>query len=136
MISFIISLCVVDNSQRAWRVAQNEGNTGLWGLSRLAPLSWWNAEPYQRFEDATWQSSGDMTNEMQDSQGIVPVPNINTEKWFTHKKHRRMARWELGEALEMRSRMAVALVVWVFVGAALMAWIARGLYSFLQGRFV
>lgn len=127
---------MVDNNQRAWRIAQHKGNAGTWGLSRLAPWSWWSAEPYQRSEDSTWQPSGDTNHDTQGVPGNVPAPSTNKEKWVTHKKHRKMAKWELGEALEVRSKVAMALVIWTLVGTALMFWLAKGVYSWLHATFL
>ncbi|GAB7353297.1 hypothetical protein MBLNU459_g3797t1 [Dothideomycetes sp. NU459] len=136
MISFVFSLFVVDSNQRAWRVAQHESSSTSWRLSRLAPWLLWSAEPYQQHEDATWQSADDTTSETQEIHGNVPVPIGNEEKWFTHKMHRRMAEWELGEALEMRSKMAIALVIWAFLVTALMAWAVKITYNWLQRHLV
>lgn len=47
-----------------------------------------------------------------------------------------MAKWELAEALEVRSKVAMALVIWTLVGTALMFWLAKGVYSWLHAPFL
>lgn len=104
MISFLLSLSFVDRHERAWRVAQHDDGSQSW-LSR-----WLSAEPYQRPKDSTWQSDG-----TGDVRGTVPSPTIDKERWYTHKKHRKMARLEFGQAFSIQNKMVVLVIIWALI---------------------
>jgi C4-dicarboxylate-specific signal transduction histidine kinase len=129
MISFLFSLCVVDSKQRAWRVAQR-ADSEPWPLwKRLSSWTWWNAEPYQFAHDSTWQHAVPATSLSDGADGTVPTARVNTDRWFTRKKHRKMAKLSVSEAIAMREGMAAVLVTAALVGLVVIVWLTRRMLS-------
>ncbi|KAF2725484.1 hypothetical protein K431DRAFT_299832 [Polychaeton citri CBS 116435] len=97
MISFILSLSVVDYGQRQWRTAQHGSHPdSLWmRLFHQQP------EPYQSSVDATW-------NHQPDAMPTPRSPEAN-QGWFRQKKHRAMARLEITDAFDMNGRMMIVV---------------------------
>ncbi|THX01051.1 hypothetical protein D6D17_06293 [Aureobasidium pullulans] len=128
MISFLFSLCVVDSRQRAWRISQHQHDSGPW-WKKLSPWTWWNAEPYQSPQDSTWQHAVPATTTLDGADGTVPASAVNTDHWHTRKKHRKMARLTLSDAIDMREGMAIMLVTAALLGLVVMLWLARRIFS-------
>lgn len=57
--------------------------------------------------DTTWQ-------DVKTGAGTVPVPEGQRQRWFLRKKHRKMSKLQVGDALELRGSVMVALV-WVAI---------------------
>ncbi|KAG9520358.1 hypothetical protein E4T50_15711 [Aureobasidium sp. EXF-12298] len=125
MISFLLSLCVVDSQQRAWRLAQQADSEPWPWWKKLSPWTWWNAEPYQEPHDSTWQHAVPATNSPEGADGSVPVPAVNTDHWYTHKKHRKMAKLTVSDALNIREEVAIMLVAAALIGVILIVWLAK-----------
>lgn len=104
MLSFLLSLCVVTQQERVWRTTQQNNNSASW------VLKWFGAEPYQRPHDSTWHATPAVTSDLYNQGGIVPVPPVDQETWFTRKKHRKMAKKRVGEAFAIQNRMIILLV--------------------------
>ena len=116
MISFILSLVVIDHQQRQWRLSQhNSGSNSLW--SRLTHLPGLNPEPYQNSPDSTWKHNENAASD-------------NTFRgWYTRKKHRAVAKMEVNDAFEMRGRLMVALAVWASIGIFGLIYAVKGMYG-------
>lgn len=113
--SFILSLLLVNHRYRAWRLSEHPPtNSTFW--SRISLRSWLDPEPYQNPSDTTWQHSTD-------NKGHVPHPQ--REKWFTHKKHRKVARLEIDEAFAMSGRVMVFVGSVLIVGVLGVGWAAN-----------
>lgn len=131
MITFLLSLCVVDSQQRAWRVAQHQHNDVVSWWKQISPWTWWDAEPYQSPHDSTWQHVVQDSRAADGTHGIVPGSSTGTHPWHTHKKHRKMAKLMMSDAFEMRGTMAFALVTMGLLGLVTVAWLVKRLYSSL-----
>ncbi|CAD0110389.1 unnamed protein product [Aureobasidium uvarum] len=129
MISFLLSLCVVDSQHRAWRLAQQADSEPWPWWKKLSPWTWWNAEPYQSPQDSTWQHAVPATSLSDGANGTVPVPAVNTDRWHTRKKHRKMAKLTISDAMNMREEMAVALVTAALIGLVVVVWLAKRVLS-------
>lgn len=124
MVTFILSLSVVDLHQRQWRLSQRPaaGQQTLW--SKMTPWSWLDPEPYQDSRDTTWKgdNSAAAQNRADNSFG----------GWYTRKKHRAMAKMELHDAFEMRGRVLVAIIVWMLLGLVGLAYTMRRTYAYVS----
>ncbi|KAF2092810.1 hypothetical protein NA57DRAFT_62121 [Rhizodiscina lignyota] len=109
--SFLISLCLVERRDRAWRVSQqySRANSSIW--SRFSPSNWIDPEPYQDPANATWQKddAGQNATRNPATDGSAHKP-VNKKSWFTRKKHRKMAKVQLEDAWEGIGRVEVWIV--------------------------
>lgn len=124
MVSFLLSLCIVNREEQAWRVAQHDGGGDLSRLTR-----WFGSEPYQ--DSAHVMSAG--TSNAIDLQDNVSVPHVDTERWYTQKKHRKMASYRLREAFGLQHKIAVLLVSCITVAMLGMFWALRKSLGYWQG---
>ena len=129
MVTFLLSLCVVDSQQRAWRVAQHQHGDAVSWWKKISPWSWWDAEPYQSHHDSTWQHGVQDPGAAHTTHGHVPVSSKDTHPWHTRKKHRKMAKLTVSQAIEMRATMAFLLVTMGLIGLIAVAWLVKRLYS-------
>jgi hypothetical protein len=53
--------------------------------------------------------------------------------WYARKKKRAIAKLEIGDAWEMRSRVLVALIAWTVLGSLACFYAARRVYSWITG---
>lgn len=119
MISFLISLSLVDRQQRQWRLSQHS--------SAESASPWFHftsPEPYQHSNDGTWKHSSN-----------VPSQNVeaNTFRgWYRQKKHRAMAKMEINDALEMRRRVLFAFVAWALLGLFALTYATRRMYGWIS----
>ena len=113
MISFILSLSMVDLEQRRWRLSQHASasNSG----------SWLHPEPYQDSQDSIRQQ-----NEKPAARNDAAFRG-----WYTRKKHRAMAKMQFSDALEMRKRVVVGLFFWGFLGVWGIAYVAKRMYGWI-----
>lgn len=123
MISFLVSLAVVDRQQRQWRLSQHTpGSESIW--FRLTHWSWHGPEPYQDSRDSTWKRN----------DGAAPYlgPTAPSQGWYTQKKHRAMAQLSISDALDMRKRVVFALLAWAFVVLYAIIFATRRIYGWLS----
>ncbi|KAF2740521.1 hypothetical protein EJ04DRAFT_508035 [Polyplosphaeria fusca] len=115
MTSFLISLFLINRSSRARRTASHPSQTSF--LSYFSPRVYLDPEPYQDPLSSTWERRGSTSH-------VEPHPFVGDEKkrgWHLHKKIRKVARLEIGDAFEMRRHVVVMMVgAAVLLGAALM----------------
>ncbi|CAC9890654.1 unnamed protein product, partial [Aureobasidium pullulans] len=109
-------------------LSQHQHDSGPW-WKKLSPWTWWNAEPYQSPQDSTWQHAVPATTTLDGADGTVPASAVNTDHWHTRKKHRKMARLTLSDAIDMREGMAIMLVTAALLGLVVMLWLARRIFS-------
>jgi len=113
--SFLLSLLVVNRRYRAWRVSEHPpASTSFW--SRISLRNWLDPEPYQSPADSTWRRAQDSNEHVSQSQ---------REKWFTQKKHRKIARLEIGDAFDLSKKVMVFVGSIFVVGALGVAWAAK-----------
>lgn len=125
MVSFILSLFIVDHQQRAWRISQHQSDSSSSLWYKISHLSWLDPEPYQDSRDSTWktQSAGQ-------SNQHAP-PSNDKQSWYGRKFHRTMAKLEIGDAFEMKERIMLAVVFWALFAMMVFAWCIRLLYGWL-----
>lgn len=100
MVAFLLSLAIVEYRQRQWRVSQHTSHPdGLW--TRVA--HWTHPEPYQDSRDGTWKQGGGGSAQ----QPVGPT----FQGWSTQKKHRAVAKMDIGDALELKGGVLVALAI-------------------------
>ena len=122
MVTFIISLFLVDQQQRQWRLSKRaSGPESAWHR-----LSAWTSGPvpYQDSGSGTWghRAAADR-----------PAPSRagSFQGWYARKKHRAVAKLELNDAFEMRGRVLVALLAWTLVGGILLYAATRRAFGWL-----
>lgn len=121
MISFLLSLLYVDREQRLWRVAQHrDSDVSLW--NKLSIWSWFDPQPYQEPSDTTWQHGVPSSH--------APMPT--RPAWFNRKKHRKMFSMEFHDALQIRGRVMIFMIVWLAILIALCFWTAQRLFSWYK----
>ncbi|TKX20340.1 hypothetical protein C1H76_7494 [Elsinoe australis] len=135
-VSFLFSLSYVDWRERAWRVAQRGQSGGLaeslWGW--LSVWNWGEARPWQDESDSTWGVGGaDGAGEERRGEGGAGRVGGGTAmkgeaeygrqgSWPIRKKLRKMAKLEVGDALEIRG-VFTALVLAGLVGVVIGMWL-------------
>ena len=110
MTSFLLSLFLVNRRDRQRRAAAHPSSSSASASASLAsyfsPRAWLDPEPYRDSASTAWRRrAGGRADE---------------KGWFLTKKHRAMARLEVGDALEMRGSVIkgmVAAAVVLVVGA-------------------
>lgn len=116
MITFLLSLFLVDRQQRQWRLSQRApGPASFW--RRLTGLPALDPQPYAPDQDpdsSAWQST-----------------NHQGERAAIRKKHRAIAKLEIEDAFKMRGRVLVALIAWTFFGLVAFVYALGRLYSWL-----
>jgi hypothetical protein len=141
-VSFLLSLTFIDYRDRRYRSSQHSSpsvsRSSTWIDRITSPLSnLLDPEPYQDPSDTTWQRGS------RDDQGFVgqggeegaqgqrqgDVPHPGRQRWFRTKKHRAMARMEIGDAFEMRGRVAMVIIAAVALGILAVGWGVRRILS-------
>lgn len=100
MISFILSLFLVDRQQRQWRLSQHAPPKAS---SFWLQFGFQNPEPYQDSIGTTWH------------------PHLS---W----RRRGVAKAQMSNVFDMRGRVIVALVAWTLVGFLAVAYVVRRMY--------
>lgn len=120
MVAFLLSLAIVEYRQRQWRVSQHASHSeGLW-----ARVTHWSpAEPYQDSRDGTWKRS-EGSNAQQPTAPMF-------QGWSTQKKHRAVAKMELGDALELKGGVLVALAIFSAISLVALLYGIRHTYSWV-----
>ncbi|USP79895.1 uncharacterized protein yc1106_07169 [Curvularia clavata] len=121
--SFLLSLFLVNYRNRVRRTQTNAPATSSL-LTYLVPSRWFDPEPYQDPLDATWGHRNASAPHAEPHDAISPRPGEHEKRgsWHLHKKIRKVAKLEVGDALEMRGRVMVgmmAALVMVAVAACL-----------------
>ena len=123
MASFIISLFMIDRSQRQWRLSQHAtGSESFW--FRWTHSSWLDPEPYQDLRDGTWKHNP--------KAAAQNGSDTTYRGWYTRKKHRAMAKMEISDAFEMRRRVIFALLAWALLGIFAVTYAARHMYGWIS----
>lgn len=122
MIAFLISLFVVDRRQRQWRVQQHPSGHEPTS-SRWAHWPWLHPEPYQDTNTGYWQQSATTAAEVS--------PDGAYGGWFAHWKHRAIAKLEIGDALALRGRVIVAMLIWLLMASLLATYSFKRTYEWL-----
>ena len=124
MVAFILALFVVDHQQRSWRLSQHvSGSQSIW--DRLTQWSLLGPEPYQDPDSATWQHKSGAADRPS------PQRTGSFHGWYAHKKHRAMAKLQIGDAFEMRGRVLLALIAWSVLGILAVSYATRRAYSWV-----
>lgn len=122
--SFIISLFFVQRRDRAYRVAEHPPAASSW-WSRFSPWQWLDPEPYQDPSDSTWQK------ECADGSipGVDGMTRRTKARWFTRKKHRKMAKLHFTDAFDLQGKTIVAILLTWSVAFWGLYWSAKKLAS-------
>ncbi|EMD62061.1 hypothetical protein COCSADRAFT_227627 [Bipolaris sorokiniana ND90Pr] len=118
--SFLLSLFLVNYRNRARRTHAHASTSSL--LAYLVPSRWLDPEPYQDPDDSTW-GRRDTAPHVEPHNAISPKPDAQSrfvrpggkkkKSWHLNKKIRKVAKLEIGDALEMRGRMIAAMAAFV-----------------------
>jgi hypothetical protein len=120
MVTFIVSLFLVDRQNRQWRLSQHASSPQpAW----RAHWSYFHPEPYQDADSSAWGHSSSSRPEARHSGTF--------QGWFARKKKGAIARLEIADALEMRGRVAVALFAWTVLGVLALSYAMRLVYIWL-----
>lgn len=124
--SFLVSLFLVNYRNRARRTAARAPSFPL--LTYLFPSTWLDPEPYQHPHDSTWDRR-DSSRHVEPHDAISPGSASQTggtqlrkkrTSWHLHKKIRKVARLEIGDAWEMRGRVIVAMAAIMLLTCAVL----------------
>lgn len=97
-VTFIMSLHFIDTNYRSWRVWHH--------VPRKISIWTWSApEPYQVAQDTTWNVA----------PSSDPAP---ASSWHMHGKVRKLAKKEIGDALEIRGQVLAFGVFWLAISTA------------------
>ncbi|EUC36815.1 hypothetical protein COCCADRAFT_2127 [Bipolaris zeicola 26-R-13] len=137
--SFLLSLFLVNYRNRARRThahasTSSSSSSSLSLLAYLVPSRWLDPEPYQDPDDSTW-GRRDTAHHVEPHDAISPKPDAQSafmrpggknkkkkkKSWHLNKKIRKVAKLEIGDALEMRGRMIAAMAVFVIL-AGVVCW--------------
>ena len=120
MATFIISLFLIDRQNRQWRLSQHaSGPKPAWRTH----WSSFHPEPYQDADSSAWVHSTSSRPE--------PRRTGSFQGWYARKKKGSIAKLEIGDALEMRGRVAMALFAWSFLGVVAFSYATRLVYIWL-----
>ncbi|KAJ4988334.1 hypothetical protein SVAN01_06112 [Stagonosporopsis vannaccii] len=141
--SFLLSLFLVNAQNRARRTAAHTPPSSY--LTYLFPSSWLDPEPYQEHTDSTWGRRG-AAGHVEPNDAIAPKDGQldgtgeskgnegrkkRKQSWHLHKKIRKVARLEVGDAFESQGRVIVlmgAALVFSMIGLWVgMGWLWRAL---------
>jgi hypothetical protein len=119
MVSFIVSLVLVDRQNRHWRLSQHASSP------KPAWRTHWSVdpEPYQDADSSAWVHSSSSRPESRRAGSF--------HGWYARKKKGAIAKLEIGDALEMRGRVAMALFAWSFFGVVAFSYATRLVYIWL-----
>lgn len=115
MISFLLSLLVVDHQERRWRLSQHASGSDRfrtyfsWG-------AWLDPEPYQ---------------DAHDHKSAPVAGDTSFNGWYRRKKHRAMAKLEFNDAFDMRGRVLVALLAWCLLVGCAIVYAVRRMYTWI-----
>ncbi|KAI9695773.1 MAG: hypothetical protein M1820_008445 [Bogoriella megaspora] len=90
--SFLLSLFLVDRDNRAYRVSQHSSASSF--FHRILPSEWWDPEPYET-----------------GNHGSNRGADERKKPWYIKKKHRQVAKLEVTDAFELRTRVLFVMIV-------------------------
>ncbi len=124
MISFLISLALIGRRNQSYRVQQQTyTDPSIFSRMKQALFSLWqDAEPYPATQ-TTGVGPGDDRSKRRREEDL----------WTLKKKHRKMMRMEIKDALEMRKRVVVGLLVLMFLFCGCWFWIISWLWRRWMG---
>ncbi|KAF2265590.1 hypothetical protein CC78DRAFT_579085 [Lojkania enalia] len=132
MISFLLSLFLINRSDRARRTNSHPTSQKSSLLSYFFPSTYLDPEPYQDPTSTTWtleKPSAPHPSLSNAQHGAQLGRESRTQSWHLHKKIRKVARLEISDAFEMRGRVIAAMiaVMLVLVLSACMGlrWVVR-----------
>ena len=123
-VSFIVSLTLVEYRNRRYRARQHADHSATW-FARL--VDFFDPEPYARHRSPT-KDVASLRRQDTDSSATTTTTSgdeaaqTGRRRWFATKKRSAMARMQVGDALEMRGRVAALLVFAVVLGLIGSAW--------------
>ncbi|KAK8177363.1 hypothetical protein IWX90DRAFT_378335 [Phyllosticta citrichinensis] len=131
--SFILSLFFVQRRDRAYRVAEHPPPASSW-WSTFSPWQWLDPEPYQDPSDSTWQrecagTAGGADGSIPGVEGRIEMTRRTKAKWFTRKKHRKMAKLHFTDAFDLQGKTIVAILLTWSVAFWGLYWSAKKLAS-------
>lgn len=120
MVTFIISLFLVDRQQRQWRLSQRASNNA-------SHWSYFHPDPYQSSGSSAWSHKNN------DNSAVRPaVKHTDSfQGWYARKKKGAIAKLEIGDAFEMRKRVLVALLAWTAFGVWASYYAMRRVYNWI-----
>jgi hypothetical protein len=121
IISFIVSLFYINYRNRARRTEARAPNTSI--LNYLAPSRWLDPEPYQDPDNSTWGCRGASATYAEPNEAIGPKDGAKRKKrrsWHLNRKIRKMAKLEIGDALEMRGQIMAGMAVVGMLGCVVL----------------
>ncbi|KAF2199822.1 hypothetical protein GQ43DRAFT_442149 [Delitschia confertaspora ATCC 74209] len=136
-LSFLFSLCFVNWRDRVRRTRHNSKV-----LSYFWPTTWIAPEPYQDPSSSAWGRRDSVLSLNGSGGGHVEPEGVlknagrkekgtgeEGKRWYLHRKIRKVSKLEIGDALEMRGRVIVGMVVGVvmmLVGVVVsLRWLVR-----------
>ncbi|KAH7391785.1 hypothetical protein BKA66DRAFT_412844 [Pyrenochaeta sp. MPI-SDFR-AT-0127] len=136
--SFILSLFFVNYRNRARRTNAHSSHSFL---AHFYPSTWLDPEPYQDSSNPSRDGSGSGGRlEPHDAIGprkgeYSPGGKKKSKSWYLNKKIRKVAKMEIGDAFQLRSRiMAGMVIVLVLSSAALCMGLKWLLVSLSESR--
>jgi hypothetical protein len=121
VVSFVLSLVFVEHRNRARRVSAGNYNSDSWVTSFR---NWLDPEPYQDPSNSSpWRQPADSVS---DKQGT----HSENHRWFARKKHRKMAKLQLTDALEMRGSVMIFVLGCFVAGVLAVGWAVKRIFGF------
>nr|POE63192.1 hypothetical protein CFP56_04095 [Quercus suber] len=112
------------------RRASQHGSKG----SVFSRWSWRGPEPYQTFTMMPVEQHGATRDSKLAFDPPTRAPSFHG--WYTRKKHRAMARLEISDAVEMRSRVIVSLLGWTALAVLAFIYAGRTCLHYLRRKTV
>jgi hypothetical protein len=110
MLSFLLSLLYISRLDSLRRTAPQRTSflhpPAQWGTSFFSSST--APEPYQCPKRATW---GTANTKLREADRELVDSEKRGKRWVLHKKIRKMARLEIGDAIEMRGRVMLVLAI-------------------------
>ena len=110
MITFILSLSLVDYRHRQWRLSQHASS------DQATFWSWFHRAPFQD-ADGTWKHN-DKTVFQNPANAVL-------------KKHRAVTKMEVNDAVDIRGRVLAAIVLWSAVLIFVLYFATKRLYGWI-----
>ncbi|KAF1998079.1 hypothetical protein P154DRAFT_267932 [Amniculicola lignicola CBS 123094] len=110
--SFLLSLFLINRSDRRARLISHPPNPTATPslLSYFSPSSWIDPEPYQSPSSTTWDRRNS-TSHVEPNAAINHGTQTRKRKsWHLHRKIRKVARVEIGDAFEMQWSLVIVLL--------------------------
>ncbi|KAF2405556.1 hypothetical protein EJ06DRAFT_30117 [Trichodelitschia bisporula] len=99
-VSFLVSLAWIERSSRSYRASERSSPSSNW-----SPRNWLSPEPYQSSNKDVSSSEGE-----------------GKQSWFLRRKHRKMLKFHVGRALELRAPVMAVLATLILISAMALGW--------------